>query len=50
LSPFKVPASGFHVAFTSGRIAVVFGPKDETYTLDVFLITALQAETGKAGK
>jgi hypothetical protein len=27
----------------SGRSAVVFGPKDETYTLDVFLITALEA-------
>ena len=34
----------------SGRIAVVFGPKDETYTLDVFLITALEAERPKPSK
>ena len=33
-----------------GHIAVVFGPKDETYALDVFLITALEAEGTKPSK
>jgi hypothetical protein len=34
----------------SGRIAVVFGPKDQTYTVDIFLVTALEAEPPKAGR
>ena len=46
----RVPHPDFMSVAPSGRIAVVFGPKDETYTLDVFLITALQAEAQPAGK
>ena len=46
----RVPHSDFMSIAPSGRIAVVFGPKDETYTLDVFLITALEAEPPKTGK
>ena len=46
----RVPHPDFMSVAPSGRIAVVFGPKDETYTLDVFLITALEAERPKPSK
>ena len=46
----RVPHPDFMSVSPSGRIAVVFGPKDQTYTLDVFLITALEAEAARAGK
>ena len=45
-----MPHPDFMSVAPSGRIAVVFGPKDETYTLDVFLITALEAERPKPSK
>ena len=46
----RVPHSDFISISPSGRIVVVHGPKDEVYTLDVFLIVALEAEPSKAGK
>lgn len=49
----RVPHPDFMSIAPSGRFGVVIGPKDETYTVDVFLITALEEEparTGKAGK
>lgn len=45
-----VPHPDFVSVAPTGRIAVVFGPKDETYTVDVFLINALEAEAPKIGK
>ncbi|MEO6785647.1 MAG: hypothetical protein ABI318_05890 [Chthoniobacteraceae bacterium] len=46
----RVPHPDFVSVSPSGRIANVFGPKDETYSLDIFLITALEAESSKAGR
>ena len=46
----RVSHSDFISISPSGRILVVHGPKDEVYTLDVFLITALEIESAKAGR
>ncbi len=46
----RVPHPDFLSMSPSGRIVNVFGLKDETYTLDVFLITALEVESSRAGR
>ena len=40
----RVPHPDFITVSPSGRTAIVYGPKDETYTVDVLLITALEIE------
>ena len=40
----RVPPPDFITVSPSGRTAIVCGPKDETYTVDVLLITALEIE------
>ncbi|MDP9290951.1 MAG: hypothetical protein M3O82_01145 [Verrucomicrobiota bacterium] len=40
----RVPHPDFISVAPSGRIAVVIGPKDQVYTVDVFLISALETE------
>lgn len=44
----RVPHPDFISIAPSGRIAVVIGPKDQVYTVDVFLITALETDPPKA--
>ena len=46
----RVPHSDFISISPSGRIVVIHGAKDEVYTVDVFLITALELESAKAGR
>ena len=46
----RVPHPDFITVSPSGRTAIVFGPKDETYTVDVFLITALEVEPSRSAK
>ena len=46
----RVPHPDFITVSPSGRTAIVFGPKDETYDVDIFLITALEVEPSRAGR
>lgn len=46
----RVPHPDIMSIAPSGRFAVVIGPKDETHTVDVFRITALEEEPSRAGK
>ena len=46
----RVPHPDFVSVAPSGRTAMVYGPKDEVYTVDVFLITALETEPSKSGR
>ena len=46
----RVPHSDFISISPSGQIVVIHGPKDEVYTVDVFLIAALELESAKAGR
>ena len=46
----RVPHPDFITVSPSGRTAIVFGPKDETYDVDVFLITALEVEPSRSTK
>ena len=46
----RVPHPDFIAISPSGRTVQVHGSKDEIYTVDVFLITALEVESTKTGR